>query len=907
MDNELETLRESDWSTRLSRVSDWGVAASLLIAPLAMGGRFPIGRLLLGIIVATTAVSWFAAQLLTRREKTLWTWSGAEWIAALAVLLVALQLVPLAPSTVTWLSPKLNQLLRLQTEHPDLVASMDEAGGSFVGWDRITLVPHATRSGLAMAIVYALLFLVLSQRLRRRSDIERLLKLVATAGILMATLGLAQYLFGNGKFLWFVEHPSRDTFSAVKGTFANENHFAHFLALTVGPLIWWLISHQESLDEQSARQPSFGPLERFSPFRTHALFVGLGVVLLAGLLTYSRGGLVMMMLAAVVTTMMFAFQKRIGKRAVLGTGIVMLVAAAAVWIHGQDGLAREIDTLANASLESLDQGQGRRKIWAAVTRAIPDFAILGSGVGSHRYIYPTYFSEASNVQYTHAESGFLQVMLEAGGPGFGLLLVGIGISAYWLLCAVATRDKPEVAFLTTPLVASWCVSLVHGFFDFNWYIPANMTLTVVVLAAASRVWLLSRPSRGIRQRISTFSWASMTTAAVMMAIVAISQLVAPARASRDWHEFRAWSLAAKRFANKSIGAGRQRTLGLVNPSDPETIFSMMKILDRCLEHDPRNGRAHVRMASLCLRQFELLQARSENAMSLAQIRDAALASEFSTHDEMRAWVARVVEDHQVFLDRARWHAYQGIRLIPTEGNGYMYLAEVAFLDEALQGAEHTLLLQAYAVRPFNPSVQFVLGHRKLLDGDAEAAMTLWKEAFRRGDDVRRRIIATIGFEAPPAELLRLFNPDVDGLRDIFEYYRRKEMETQLHFVGQQFVAELESQAQLMTGEAAGRLWFDAQFAYSVLGDREQAAAAAEQAVRAHPTSYDNHFACALRLREAGRYEAAAREFRWCLARRPNDELLVNAIRQVEREMRQHGVATAERNLLDPLEMHNEKR
>ena len=86
------------------------------------------------------------------------------------------------------------------------------------------------------------------------------------------------------------------------------------------------------------------------------------------------------------------------------------------------------------------------------------------------------------------------------------------------------------------------------------------------------------------------------------------------------------------------------------------------------------------MASMCMRQFELLQATSENRMSLAQIRDAALSAGFDSHEAMTEWVNRVVGENRVYLDRILQHSKEGIRHTPTEGNAYLYLAEVAFLD-----------------------------------------------------------------------------------------------------------------------------------------------------------------------------------------------------------------------------------
>ena len=570
-----------------------------------------------------------------------------------------------------------------------------------------------------MAIVYVMLFLVVVQRVSTRHDIERLLKLISIAGIAMATLGLVQFLFGNGKFLWVLEHPSRDTLTAVKGTFANENHFAHFLALTLGPLLWWLVKEYQGSEVDSRLGFAFGAVGNRNalPMKQLLLGLGLAVVLLAGLLTYSRGGLVMMALSAVVTTGVFVYQGRVGRRMVWAVSAAVGFSALAIWIHGQEILARELSTLEDVSIGSLDQGHGRRKIWSAVLEAIPDFALLGSGVGSHRYVYPTYFSSESNVQYTHAESGYLHLLLETGGPGLALLLLGIGTIGYRTVQSMQSSDD-RTASLAVPLVACWLVSVTHAVFDFNWFIPANMCLTLVVGALALRLWGLTERNQLGDFAISRFSWYSVAASAAVMLLFSVSYYVPPARAHSYWNEYRAWSLATNRFEEKSLGNGRQRSLGFVDGSQPETVARMMDLLDSTVRNDPNDGRAHIRMAAMCLRQFELLQDRSGSGMTLAQIRDAAQSAGFESHGEMDEWVTRVVGDHRVYLDRILWHSKQGIRTTPTEGLGYLYLSEVAFLDESLVGTEHDLMRQAYAVRPYDPGVQFLYGRQRLLMGDS---------------------------------------------------------------------------------------------------------------------------------------------------------------------------------------------
>lgn len=872
---------ESQLVTVLNRIADYGIAGVLFVAPLAMAGRYAPGRLLLAIIVGITAIAWFAARIADRRDEVRWLWTGAEWLALCAILLVIGQILPWSPSTLATLSPELPWILPMHTV--DAAAADAATQPAFSSWEFVSLTPHATRGGLAMTVVYVMLFFVVLQRVRRKADVEHLLKAVAVAGVFMAGLGILQYLFGNGEFLGFINHPSRDTLTGVKGTFANENHFAHFLALTLGPLLWWLVKEQHDSANAVESKPAFGISGRKTNFSHHQVLLcfGIGIVFVAGLLTYSRGGLLVMTLAGIITTALFVYQRRVGKKSVVAMCSVALVAALAVFIHGQEILVREIGTLQDVTIESLDKDQGRRKIWTAVLSAAPDFAILGSGVGSHRNVYPQYFSNQSSVQYTHAESGYLNLLLETGGPGLGLLLVGIGLGCYWIGFALVKSEQDDIQFMAVPLVASAAISILHASFDFNWYIPANMSVTLIVVALGARLWDLSL-DRETQQRkyIAKPSMWGLAVAVVFMSAFAISHYVGPARGLPAWHEFRAWSLASN-----GPGAGRQRTLGKVDVTDPDTVARMIQLLDETIEYDPGHGRAHVRMASMCLRQFELLQATSENAMTLPQIRDAALTSGFESHEAMSEWVSRVVGDNRVYLDRVLWHCKQGLRTTPTEGNGYLYLSEVAFLDPALAGTEYELMRQAYAVRPYDAAIQFAFGRQRLLAGENEPALELWKSAFARGDSVRKRVIAAVGFQAPPQEIVDIFQPGLEGLRDLFEYYRRRSFEPQMRFIGDKFVVELEKQAKLMSGETAGKLWFDAQFVHATLGNVEQAARAAKNAVMADPGDYRNHFACALRMRDCGRFEEAIKDFRWCASRRPEDPVLPKVIAEMKSQAR----------------------
>ena len=300
------------------------------------------------------------------------------------------------------------------------------------------MTPAATRDALVVFLAYAALFVVTLQRVQELRDVERLLRWVAISALVMGGFGLVQLLTSNGKFFWFYEHPFADTLEEAKGSFTNRNHFAHFLALGIGPLIWWL---QETLSHPHQRRPrglshlagDFYHRHQGSGLRA----IALGVVLFAGLLSLSRGGVSVMFLAAAISVAVCYRAKTLGIRFVLSLGAVGLLIAALLTIHGYDRVSDRLDDLGSGSIDAIDHEAARRTIWAADLKASRDYALLGAGVGSHVEVCPMYLDEPQETEYTHAENGPLQVLLETGSIGLTLMLAGVGICMFWCLGACA--------------------------------------------------------------------------------------------------------------------------------------------------------------------------------------------------------------------------------------------------------------------------------------------------------------------------------------------------------------------------------------------------------------------------------------------------------------------------------------
>ncbi len=621
--------------TDRDRVASWlrvlvdgGLLAVLLIAPLFMGGRHPLGRLALACIVATTGIAWGTAQWLDGRAR--WSWSGGEGILLLAAGLVVLQLVPLPSVLLTIVTPHLPDLLPLWSPQSGAPLTL----GS---WDQISLHPQATREGLCVLLTYSVLFLVSYQRLRQPADVEWALRWLATASVLMAALGLVQYGIGNGKFLWIYAHPSRDTFDAAKGSFANQNHFAHLLALGLGPLAWWL---QGSLPQRSRTRSrvAISP-----PNRTVLMLIGgITLVIVAILLSFSRGAILSAGCGMLFWLIVNARRRTIDKRVMLVLAAGCLVVLLVVTIHGGQRLSARVATLMSGSWEELDGRAGRRNLWSAVLRAVPDFAVAGSGVGSHRDVYPRYYPQWSAVEYTHAENGYLQVLLETGIIGFALLVTGWLCVGTWCRNALCSSSSNKIAGCATALAASCCVSLVHSAVDFVWYIPACMSAMVLVVAAAARLSRLTESPTAPTaddQPLHRSAAGLFTFAVAGLAFCCARVLMGPALAAPHWENYLAMSLATGTADTREARVGRQLGWGEVLLSDPRTLEQLAGHLRKALTHDPYDGRAQLRYATVNLRQFELAQHASHNAMSLLDIRQAAETAGFQGKQEQDRWLS----------------------------------------------------------------------------------------------------------------------------------------------------------------------------------------------------------------------------------------------------------------------------
>lgn len=878
---ELEFGRE----TLLSRLTDFSLAGVILVVPFIMGGRCPLGELALVVLTLTAASCWSLSQIFSTHPQV--RWSGVEILFIAAIGLGLLQLLPLDQQTLGKISPHIAELLPLRTDvgHPspeqtssDRSISAPPADKtpamSLPLWNQLSLYPAATRQGLILLGAYALLFFVALQRIRRGEDVERFLALISAAAILMAIFGLAQYFFGNGKFFWVFEHPQATTSDFVKGAFSNRNHFAQFLALGVGPLLWLVLRLFDSSGKRhsSSRTPS--------DLASIVVATGLGTVLFAGLLSLSRGGAVALFSATSVT-LLFSLRARI-----LNPRVVIALAAAAVFLgaglffYGQDKVGEKIDEILSADLKRLDHVDGRIDLWKTVLDAGKKFPIVGAGIGSHRELYPAFQHVPAQHDFTHAENGYLQIFEETGSIGLGMMLFGILCCALWTWRGSNPRISSH-AGLAAALAGPLTANVLHSLGDFVWYAPGIMAVVVILAASACRLAQLSRQSPPVKGFFPRTVSAAVFFAVVAGGVWSTPQLIARVQAEPHWNAY------------QKLAVVRPGAVGIDSDDAPPNTASQIQALRKLVKANPEDARAHARLARLYLIHFHLVQQKSDNQMDVEQIRDAVKNSNFTSIETMHDWLENAFGRPRKLLGLALYHCRESLKLSPLLGDNYLFYSKLRFLEHPQQEDLSNWWDQAVRLRPMDGKVLFSVGHEYALTLNNDKAYEYWKRAFRTGPDQQRKLIDALASHLHARGFIEMFQPDINSAFRLAENFRENRDENGYRIALRYYAEVSEKYAGEHDDSLSAQAWLGAFNVYKTLEENGEAERCLKRALEENQNDYDVRFAAGQWGLLHQNYLEAEEHLSWCAQRRPENQELQNMVRQISHK-------TLESRLVQPV-------
>lgn len=932
-------------------LTDLLILILLIVFPFVMGGREALGHRLLVSLSFALGCVWCVHRSVTGGRLVL---LSVEPLLIAALVLLSVQTMPNSPETLGRLSAEYDRLLSGWGNSQVLTAGSETAvapaaAGDPSGaapsradksgeaaalpvsapvvpaWNTASLTPVETEHGRVIFIAYVVIALVLAQRVQSADDCARMMRVIAVSGVLMATFAILQLVTSNDLFFWFYRHPFTGTRELLKGAFTNRNHFAQFLALSVGPLTWWMIQERRlHADESSspARKglgPAQGSHSEFGTLfnvRLLMLISATATVLLSVLLSLSRGG--MLAAGSAFLVVLLGLWRLTSIRSSL-TVVLMGLGFAVIgglFVVGQDKVEARVDQLASADADKIDQSQGRRTIWKADMAAVQAFPVLGTGVGSHRDVYPIYMTELADFashEFTHAESSYMQVALETGLVGVGILIIGLLWIIGRMVAGLLKKADPRVGEFIAAALAGMMAGTVHAAADFIWYVPAIVVTTIVLGVVGIRAATGFQENQGLR--IPRAGWLAAGIGCGVALILVQPELGRRVAGERFYHQYLIATFddaAQARTAFDAVRADNFLTedavaedeflsssdaARLTSEPDPDDYRAVgetasfreqvqssqrrMRLLMHSLRANPRQPRVQLHLAASSLNLFEKLQQKSDNPLNLTQISDVVASSSFRSREEMRQWLDRAFGNAIRLPLLADQLARQSLRACPVLGTAWLTLAETAFLRDPSLAGRSVFVEQALLVRGHDPKVRFFAGSRAMLSGNPEEALRHWAAVFHSNKAFRREITQRLS-SAPASFLITQFRPDAEELRDILDVYAGLKRTWDLPEIIAAIQKSVSEETERLPPEQQISILISAAEVAYARKMMDLAERLLRQAIACDDQAYWPRRNLGVLLYETERYGEAGEMLYWCYQQQPGDARLDRMIREARR-------------------------
>jgi len=484
------------------------IAALILLLPFAFGAVEEWAYTAIEIIAAVMTLLWLIKLLVSRGEQRI----RFPWILIPVLLFLAygaFQLVPLSRDAVRELSPAAYRFYAVQIAGYDkavYLKNMDERDYRYTfmktnpyrtflyrpvsRYDRsLSLYPRSTEQYLLKIISCLLIFFVMVNTLTTKEQLSRIVLVIIAAGFLLAFIGILQKLTWNGKLLWFrVPRHGGDPF----GPYVNKNHFANYVGMIIPVAIGYIFSR--IVHEFRRVQGDVFWL------RVKNLVVGdfvykiimqlflVAVMVTAVIMSHSLLGTLSVLygLLFIVAFMLIKNKKALfGIIAVLIVFIPMLISSS--------GAEMYIRQMYEKYMTFTDSERLRLDYLFDGIKMVRDYFWTGTGLGTFWLIFPKYQTTALGCFVDYAHNDYLQLYIETGVIAATLLtgsfVIFIIINLVPLLVA---REKRSVYYLMFGIIVGMIVMLMHSVGEFNFHIPANAVLFVIL---AGLIWSMHRAQK----------------------------------------------------------------------------------------------------------------------------------------------------------------------------------------------------------------------------------------------------------------------------------------------------------------------------------------------------------------------------------------------------------------------------
>lgn len=945
------SVTASRFDRALLTLVDALIAALILVLPFLLGGRQAWGHWFLITAALALGGAWSVYAALSGQRYRL-LWMELFLVAGLAIAWIQVQPQP-ADQLATY-SSEYERLLpawqETQQAGTTAAAALNETQSdtaaestpNTVGWQTLSLTPAETKYAWWVFLAYSIILVVVFQRLRHAEDCYRLLKLVGLAGVAMTAFGLLQWGSSNGRFFWFYKHPFTDTTIHLKGAFTNRNHFAQFLTLCVGPLMWWLFrdirqflardpnakaatalqksSTTSREQKRSGRKRSGGGRGNITfqqpglqvPAGLSILLTAAGLVLLVvGILSsFSRGGMLACAAALLIALVgLWRGFKPGGAMAavLLGGGLAGFGLLA---LTDQDQLQLKLDQLLSAEADQIDTGGNRRAVWNADAKVIRRFPLFGTGVGSHREVYTLYmdnYADFALAEMTHAESSFVHAALETGLVGVGCLILGLVVLLLRLVVGIFRTGDDGARTCVVAVLASAAAACLHAVVDFIWYVPGIVVVSLVLAAVGLKAAGRSRSSvEGGGLPFPRIAWAGVGGLCVLGLVQIQPQLLNRITAEREWHaalllrepvrldgphqELSAGDALMVDEEEASLSPEEEARYEAERDAEFERakiryIAQRIEHLHRSLQAVPTQHRIRLALASDLIQMFNLLQMKSENPFPLKMLCDTVRSAQFDSTAEMNDWLQRTCGQRIQLIHQADALLRESLSHCPVQGHAYITLLETNFLNDPDDHQHQQLVDQAMLVRGHDPRIQLVAGYEAILRQDPERGLKLWNSVFHSNQRFRQNIVRLAAPSRPAEFFLHHFQPSAIELQDVLVIYEKLQRARDVAVLLRALCGSIPEAVQDIDDEDQHRDLLLAGYDYARrLEDLPLSTTFLEQAIQEFPFDFKPRYLLGMTLIELERPEEALELLQWCYDHDPSHIYVPKLIHQARRQI-----------------------
>jgi O-antigen ligase len=387
--------------------------------------------------------------------------SSLAWLVlALWVMLQGMYLVGLRSGVVALLSPE--------------AAKAHLAAGSASGNITLSVDPFASLVSFFKTLCYVAIFFLTINLANRRWRIKTLALVLVAAAVVNAIYAVLMHLTAtdNVYFGTLMTHSEQ-----ASGTYANRNHYAAFLYMSLALGVGLLISDLSDRKADTWKKFVQNAIEWILSARM-MLRLALCVLVIALTTTHSRMGNTAFFTSLIVAGISgIALSRRAARNTVIL--LASLIAIDLFIVGSWFGVEKLADRLEQTTQRDV---RIREEPAQYTIPLIRDYPVFGAGPGSFYAVFPRY-RPATVVQfYDYAHNDYAQFTAESGLLGLGLMGLFISITLFAALKAQWQRRDPLMRGMSFACVMGSVGILIQAWVEFNLQIPANVVLFMVLLA-----------------------------------------------------------------------------------------------------------------------------------------------------------------------------------------------------------------------------------------------------------------------------------------------------------------------------------------------------------------------------------------------------------------------------------------